>query len=431
MRPSTAAIGCRTAAAAIAVLAMTAIIWTPSTGAQTESRFTAVADARLASANFTFQPALIFDQLVDAGGAVAQAELSSLGDSVAFASNPYPSGSVISLPATSAGLTEGATSGLVPEYPLIASSSHPSRPDSEVGIGPAILGAHSRADSSSATSRDGSNTGNASVEYDAASGEVRAKGEVQVGSVGLSDLLSIDGIRSVATATQTPDGDIQLDSSFDVGIVRVAGQRLPLSLLEDAGVASALPTVGALLLDQLADRGITIELLPEERNADSITSAGLRITMVTDMPEMPPLPPLPDLGLPTMPLLPAILALPGGVSGLDTAVTEIVLGRTSARVENAALPTFDFDGAPGGVAPGAAAFPSSPSDLGSEDASTAIAPSTDSSNPPTGRVPAAVTATARLIADISVASFYPVLLAAALACVGTAVLIGKLGVRDP
>src|SRR5690606_29422749 len=105
---------------------------------------------------------------------------------------------------------------------------------------------------------------------------------------------------------------VELDSSFEVGALVVAGQRLPLSILAPDQRAS-LASVGAALLQQLSQQGLTIDLLPEERTERSITSAGLRIRMVTETPELPPLPPLPDLGLPPLPALPTILALPGGL----------------------------------------------------------------------------------------------------------------------
>jgi hypothetical protein len=86
----------------------------------------------LAAVDFTAEPGVVFPQLIDAGGSVAQASLSSLGVSTAFASDPYPSESFVLAPGLIAGLTSGATSAVIPPYPLIASSNFPAIPEKVV-----------------------------------------------------------------------------------------------------------------------------------------------------------------------------------------------------------------------------------------------------------------------------------------------------------
>ena len=407
--------------AALSLVFVTAV---PSTSAQSSLAFSAVADGRLVAANFTFEPGIIFPQLVDAGSSVAQAELSSLGDSAAFASDPYPSESVVLLPGLVAGLTSGATSGLVPEYPLIASSSYPSKPEQIVSVGSLTLAAESSENRTTSVAGNGLNEAKASVQRDRTSGAVTARATTAAATLSLPGLLSLDGVRSSASARQAPDGKIELSSSFDIGTLVIAGQRISLSgLLGASGDGFDLgSTAVGLLLQQLAANGTTIDFLPAEKTKDSVMSAGLRIRSVMPAPELPPLPPLPDTGLSSLPALAAVLALPGGLSGIENIVTEVVIGRASVRIDARTLgsggevvsaPVVDLpEFGDGGAAVG---LPSGPS------------VSIPGSTAPTS--PSGISSTLA-IADVRSDPFYAVLLLAGVACVGTFVLIGKLGVRE-
>src|SRR5438067_4011592 len=77
--------------------------------------------------------------LFDGGAWSSQAVMTSSGSSEAFASNPYPGESIVTLPGTLA----GAGVAGVPEYPLYAGSSYPQKPHAEVGHGPFRLAADS------------------------------------------------------------------------------------------------------------------------------------------------------------------------------------------------------------------------------------------------------------------------------------------------
>jgi hypothetical protein len=404
----------------------------PSTGEPSSTlSFSAVADSRLVSANFTVEPGIIFPQLIDAGSSVAQAQLSSLGDSKAFASDPYPSESAVLLPGLVAGLTSGATSGIVPEYPLIASSSFPAKPDQRVALANLSLSAQSAPDRTTGSAGNGLNEAVASAERDPGSGTVTVKATTAAAALSLPGLLSLDGVRSTATAKQAPGGKVELSSSFDIGALVIAGQRVSLSgLLGSSGEGLDLgSTAVGLLLQQLAASGTTIDVLPAEKTADTVLSAGLRIRTVTPAPDLPPLPPLPDTGLSSVPALAAVLALPGGLSGIQDIVTEVVIGRASAHIEARTI---------GGEVDGDAAdvpsigSPGNGVGTGGLGTTVGLPPIGSPSAPGATPSPTAPTAMSRTstIAEVSSDPFYAALLLAGVACVGAFVLIGKLGVRE-
>jgi hypothetical protein len=367
--------------------------------------FSGVADARLLAVNFNLSPPLIFPQLIDAGSSVAQAELSSLGTSTAFASDPYPSGSVVAAPGLVAGLTDGATSGVVPDYPLITSSAFPVQPDGRVQAGSIDLQAHSERASTRASSRNGANVAEASVSADGDLSEVTVKAQASAATVNISSLLSVDGVRSSATAKAGGDGKVELSSSFDVGALTIAGQRVPVIddlITGEGGLLSGTTSVLGALLGPLAEQGTTVEVLPSTSTADSITSAGLRIRTRQPVP--------PDLA-----------------SGVEYVTFDITIGQVSARVDNLALALPDSSAVDigSGIDTGIGTSLGS-GDLALPGGSTAPAvPSTAS------RPSAAIDGGTRLIADISARSIYPVLVAAGLVLVAVVNLVRKLGVQQP
>jgi hypothetical protein len=316
---------------------------------------------------------------------------------------------VIAAPGLVAGLTNGATSGVVPDYPLISSSTFPVQPDGRVQAGSIDLQAHSERASTRASARNGLNVAEASVTADAELGDVTVKAQASAATVNISSLLSVDGVRSAATAKAGGNGKVELSSSFDVGALTIAGQRIPVVddlVTSEGGLMSGSASVLGALLGPLAAQGTTVEVLPSTRTADSITSAGLRIRTRQAAP--------PDLA-----------------SGIEFVTFEITIGQVSARVDNLALapsgsspvdvgsglapgPTISTGGSfdSGGFAlPGSPVTPAAPV-LGSRPATT-------------------IDGGTRLIADISLSSIYPVLLAAGLVLVAMVNLIRKLGVQQP
>jgi hypothetical protein len=273
-----------------------------------------------------------------------------------------------------------------------------------VQAGSIDLQAHSERASTRASSRNGANVAEASVSADDALSEVTVKAQASAATVNISSLLSVDGVRSSATAKAGGDGKVELSSSFDVGALTIAGQRVPVIddlITGEGGLLSGTTSVLGALLGPLAEQGTTVEILPSTRTADSITSAGLRIRTKQPVP--------PDLA-----------------SGVEFVTFDITIGQVSARVDNLALALPDsstVDVGPGvdtGIGTsldnGGFTLPGGP-----------IAPA-----PSTGRGPGAtVEGGTRLIADISASSIYPVLVAAGLVLVAVVNLIRKLGVQQP
>ncbi|HVW34362.1 MAG TPA: hypothetical protein VHL53_17645, partial [Acidimicrobiia bacterium] len=392
--------------------------------------FTATADARVAGVNFTAVPPVLFTQLVDAGGAVAQAQIDSLGASTAFASTPYPSESVVLLPSLMAGLTGGATSALVPQYPLIVSSTYPAKPEGRAQAATVRLVAASDDRRSSGDVSDGVNRGFATVGFDPATEAVVAHAEAAVGDIQLAPALSLSGIRSSADVTKTATGELQRASSFEVGALTIMGQRV--SVTKDGLKPGLVPL--APLLAQLAERGVSIEVLPAENTASGVISAGLRIRQVAAPP--------PELA-----------------SGVEQLVAEITFGRVSADVTHRALggdaglipstpPVSGGIESSGGIDSAPSAEPSTPNPSpalfepalpgpavnvsGSESVAGPAPPVADPQQPPTAALvdptPAALALQHRV--DARITGFYPVLFFLAVVILVLLKSVRTVGVRS-
>lgn len=405
------------AGAALGVAAVAVAVVSPAPPSAAAGSFTATADARLLAVDLTTEPGVLFDQLVDAGYEVAQAQLDSLGGSTGFASNPYPSETVVLLPGLLASLSAGGTSDVVPPYPLIATSAHPLTPDDRLAAGPVVLEASSRAAGSRAQAADGAGRSVAEVGYDEGTDTVVARAETSLASVPVSSALTLHGLRSVAEVRRTSAGDLERTSSFEIAAVTILGQRIALGAggLELAGgvvpVAGGVDALLGPLLDAVAAQGTTIELLPAVETADGIVSAGIRISNTS----VPP---------------------PEVAAGVERVRSAVTFGAASASVSGRAFvdvagPTPDvavpvpdrgaLDGggssspsapaAPGGVATGGAV------------AAAPVAPASVDAGP--------ARSIASVAADISVAGFYPVLVVAGLVLVAIVNLFRRFAVRTP
>jgi hypothetical protein len=377
--------------------------------ARADSTYSGLADARLIAVNFTAEPAVVFGQLIDGGASVVQAELSSLGTSTAFASDPYPSQSAVLLPGLIAGLSNGQTSQVIPNYPLIASSSNPTTPEQRVEAGPVTLEATSAETSSRGRTANGANTGLADVHYEPSSGQLIARAEGIATDIAISDQLVINGVRSAATATRAPSGTLQLTSDFSVAALTIAGQRVPLTFSGPTGPLTATTAAGAALLQALQASGTTITYLPETRTADGITSAGLRIRSI----QHPP---------------------PQFASGVEQVIAEVTIGQTAASVVNRALPIPPTMStiAPPGIAPTDSAPPTVGTPLITEPApSSPVGTTTQAEQPrelPTVAI-APVASPNALVTGLDLSRFYPVLPIAGAAMVLWIRLVRKLGAR--
>jgi hypothetical protein len=371
------------------------------------SAYTATADARLLAVDLTATPSILFDPLVDAGVSVAQAQIDSLGGTAAFASDPYPGGTLIGLPSLLGTATNGAIPSL-PAYPLLVTTDQ-GTPSGHVEVGTIVLDAQSRPGSSTGRTTDGVASAHASTTADADGGLVRAHAETAIPSVQLSPSLSLNGLRSAADATRSPSGELVRSSTFEVAALTILGQRVALTSTGLSLLGTDIPlgfdpsALLASLLSSLAAQGTTIELLPPTQVPDGVTSAGLRITTV----QHPP----PELA-----------------SGLESVRVQVTLGRASAFVTNSA-----FGGTDGAepVVPGGST--DEVSTVGLDPGSiVAPLPSLDGSprqpSPGPGDPPAGV---AYVVAELPLGRFYPALVLAA--CLGLVIVnvIRHWGVRRP
>jgi hypothetical protein len=365
------------------------------------ANFTGTASARLGGVDMRTAPAILFDPILDGGTSVAQAQLDSLGTSTAFASTPYPSASIVQLPGLIAGVTNGQTSGILPEYPLIANSNYPTKATDRREAGTVVLEAASAAADSRGNATDGAGRGEAEVSYDAVTNEVVARAETTIDTVRMSDQLTLNGVHSVATARKKASGDVERSATFDVAALTISGQRVALSqsgLAEPTGVLSPL-------LSALAAQGTTIETFPAAETADGVISAGLRITTTVAPP-------------------------PSLTSGVNQIIVTYTIGGNAASVANRT-----FANQPGVTLTGAAANqPGSTAAAGTNASPIVGAPkpaataTPNASSPPS---PALTSSIAAISPTISIAAFYPVLIVAAAALFALIEIFRRRGVIDP
>ncbi|MDQ2649089.1 MAG: hypothetical protein M3Z03_06010 [Actinomycetota bacterium] len=353
----------RALAMSVAAMALVVAVLGMPTRSQAASTFTASAGGEIVRAVLKLVPPLLQEELLDPGAVTAQASLTSFGESTAFSSTPYPGSVPVSAPGLVDGLL-GSTPGIppellsivnVPDYPLIATSSFPSTPSSNVTVGTLSMDAQSRARESAAITTDGINRTEARVVADDTSDVVTAKATSVVGSVDVGPLLQLGGVRSSATVTQDADGDLDRSTEFSVASLSVLGTQLRVTNdgIELAGInlpvglGSVLDPVQQLLA-ALQDQGTSIRFVDATETTDGVISAGLIVESTFDL----------------------------GVNGIVATVT-ITLGRTFASVSNAARPGLDdvdlsdgggvdlgsgsgFDAGSGGGFDGVDGLPSSP-----------------------------------------------------------------------
>ncbi len=216
----------------------------------------------------------------------AQSQLDSFGASRSFASAPYPGDLIVSLPPTIAGVSGGQAP--VPNYPAYVSSDYPTRNDQVMQFGPQQLVAHSEQDASSAQAQIGIQSTppevaaaitKTSVVRDAASGAATALADALLSPLSYTDVIRLGQVHTTAKAVYDPaTGRSVLSSTFDAGNVTIAGQTFGLTSNGLVVPGSKTPVDDATIAELLKNTGTALEVLPEQRTATSVTSAGLRLT---------------------------------------------------------------------------------------------------------------------------------------------------------
>ena len=361
--------------------------------------------ARASAAGFRVQAGATYFPLtptpVDAGGPVAQASLDSLGNSLAFASFPYPGDVVVALPGLAAGF---GVPGL-PPYPFSVASSYPDAGEQKAAFPFGDLSASSRRDTSTGEATAGvpgvmqSVRGQATVSK--ASDEIvtaSSAGEASVVTIGP---LSIAKVRSSAAVTLLPDGTLKRESTLELSGATVDGVSVTLTpegLRTPAG-AAPFPS-NADLESVLSGAGMHVTYIGTEETTDGVISAGLQITRQQE----------------------------AGAQG--TASSTLILGQASAAVGGPPAPsTFGEQGlAPSeGSSFGVGSVPFDETATG--DAAPGVSVGTAGSGHRTRAVGASPAAVARPAPLFNVAGTYLIVVLAALLSLCVAAVVRIAGVR--
>jgi hypothetical protein len=233
--------------------------------------------------------ASISDQVIDGGGPVAQADVDSLGGSRGFASTPYPGELGVIGPGI---LTSLLGLPAPPNYPFIAASRHPAKPEDHVEYGQFYrLQANSSQDSSEASARTSEFGGDIKIFASRAAARVANEAGTVSAAAGntfdgiTAGPLRIAAVESSATVSQTPSGEPARQSSLVVTGVSIDGQAIGFSDKGFVAGSDARPLPPSdPLIGALDQAGITVTYLQAETTPSGIVAPGLRIVAVRDIP---------------------------------------------------------------------------------------------------------------------------------------------------
>lgn len=224
---------------------------------------------------------------IDGGGPSAQASVSSLGASQAFASLPYPGDLPVRLP----GLLAGVGVAGVPQYPFYAASDHPTAPDSRLEAPGYLLRATSREDRSAAEAAGQGPEGSpisyrsaASVGPEGDGALVAAAGSL-ARNLRIGDLVIGEAVSS-ARVRLASGGQVERSASFELTGVSIAGTAVTIGErgVTISGTSTPVPDDHGLLA-ALAQRGIGVAYLAPLETAHGIVAGGLRITVTGTAPD--------------------------------------------------------------------------------------------------------------------------------------------------
>lgn len=288
----------RTLLASGALVGALALLVAPSATGQeaTPSAFDAVAAADGLRTYFVAPGAPLSPELFDGGAPVTQARVNGTGESVAFASMPYPGDTALSLPGLLLPLL-GLPSP--PPYPLIARSQSGTTPEASASAGAVELRAKSdeRSSEASSSSGGGDDSGtavgrvltHAVAKLDAA-GAVTSESRALVESFAVSGVLRIGAVDAKANATQpATGGEHRASSTFTAEGVSAGGVAIGVSndgLLLPGQKAPVPDSSG--LSPVLDATGITVRYLAPQEIDGGVVSAGLAVTVPVAQPGKDP-----------------------------------------------------------------------------------------------------------------------------------------------
>jgi hypothetical protein len=369
---------------------------------------------------------VVVDQLVDVGVPVAQSTVDGLGNSKAFASNPYPGELVISGPGLIAGVTPLPNPG---NYPLYAATSYPTSREAKVSQPNYELSAKSAEQSSDAVASAGGSATDSSVaavKATATSRRAADSGTVSAEAVSTADgvnlaggTLRIGAIRATAKVARQPNHQPARSSSLSVDGVSVGGQSVGFNDkgLVIAGTSTPLPD-NSPIAQVLAGANISVRYLKAITDPDGVVSPGLVITQRQQVPQGPMLIVTYVFGRAV-----AHASVIGGAVAAGAA-EPIQVGSSGGVAEPAGLANANATAAVAGATPGTAG--------GSAVAATG-APSVAPSSAHVERTaiaPAGRTSSARVgKGGASTASIYVILIIGAVIALGGGQLLRMMGVR--
>jgi hypothetical protein len=236
-------------------------------------------------------------QAVYGSPATAQAVFTSLGESTAFASSPYPGDFVASLPPTVNGISGGNFPPL-PSYPFIVATSYPSAQSAEQTNGPYGIVAHSTEGGSDADAHVGLAYGSPNVAVaqgkaralrDGAAGTLTAEATSSIDAFAVGPLLRIGEVSGYAKLIAKPGEKPTKETRFSAGSVTVLGVTVGLT---SKGIVPGQGTPPGLdlsaLTSQLAAQGVTLQYLPSTETDFGVTSASLLVRIHQTPPNQQP-----------------------------------------------------------------------------------------------------------------------------------------------
>ncbi len=217
----------------------------------------------------------------EASAPISSARVSSQPDAESFAASPYPGADTLSL-------LSSLPSGPPPALPFLVRAGSPGDPSASAqGVGYSLV-----ADATS-TSAHGRGTSGGSAADALSTGSLVSESDVDaaeeaVTSIARADVvafaagpLSISRITSKAMAASIGGDRPQYSSSISIGDIDINGVRVGLgpSGLTIAGTTTPLPDTSPLV-QALAQAGVSVTYVAEQRADDAITAPALSVHVV-------------------------------------------------------------------------------------------------------------------------------------------------------
>jgi hypothetical protein len=309
----------RSTGAGCAVLLLAGVLTLAAGRAGGQGSFRGTASAEGVRVGVLAGGAPVSSQVVDGASPIAQAALDSTIGSSAFASVLYPGDTVVTAPGLAAGFSGGATSDVIPQYPLIAIAGSTTVPESKAEAPGSSMRAEGSDRRGSATAATG--TGQGAATFTTAATSELSDDDTVVASaaseaVGLAaGPLQLGKVTARSLARRSPSGTLERESTFEATGMAVDGTAVRLTP-DGLMVGETNVPVSASPLQPVLDAAkVSLRYIAEQETEDGVVSAGLVVTRAQD--------------------------LPGSVTPVEVSYT---LGRAAAAVSGVALPSEVLEG---------------------------------------------------------------------------------------